>query len=123
MRPSKIHPYIPVIFQNAIFSLLLFAPMTFKKTRHRMCYDSSFKMPWTQKSSRLKHSILKDYGYIPKFPGNASLVCSIVRCVIARNEATQGSELCPLGCFVPRNDAKVNSLRFSIFLYPICISC
>ena len=50
-----------------------------------------------------KTSISKNLGYIPVIFQNASLVCSIVRCVIARNEATQGSELCSLGCFVPSN--------------------
>ncbi|MBX9703031.1 MAG: hypothetical protein K2X39_02640, partial [Silvanigrellaceae bacterium] len=42
---GQVHEYIPVIFQNAIFSRLLFTSMKLKKTRHRMFYDSFFKIP------------------------------------------------------------------------------
>jgi general secretion pathway protein J len=55
--------YIPNFLQNAIFGLLLFALMASKKVRNRAGYYSLFSKPSAQKSSRPKHSILKELGY------------------------------------------------------------
>ena len=43
---------IPVILQNAIFSLLLFSPKLLLKTPNRMDYYSPLKEAWTKKSRR-----------------------------------------------------------------------
>ena len=43
---------------------------------------------------------------------NPSLDCIGLRFVIARHEATQGTELRTLGCFVSRNDPEVGFVRF-----------
>jgi len=55
--------YIPVILQNAIFVLSLFALAASKKIRNRVGYSSLFSRRQSQKSSRPKTSILKDHGY------------------------------------------------------------
>jgi hypothetical protein len=54
--------YIPNLFQNAIFGLLLFARVALKKIRNGAGYSSFFSTPPAQKSSRPKPSILKDIG-------------------------------------------------------------
>lgn len=64
--------YIPELFQNAIFGLLLFSPKPFLKIRNRAGYYSPLKMVWTKKSSRPKHRILKELGYISKIFGTLS---------------------------------------------------
>ena len=58
---------IPNFLQNTIFALLLFALKILKKIRNRAGYYSSFSKSSAQKSSRPKHSILKELGYIGQF--------------------------------------------------------
>ena len=58
---------IPLIFQNAIFGLSLFAIAVLKKVHNRTGYSSLFSRRQSQKSNRPKPSILKDQGYITSF--------------------------------------------------------
>ena len=55
--------YIPLLLQNAIFGLLLFAIGGSKKVHNRAGYSSLFWNLQSQKSSRPKPSILKKQGY------------------------------------------------------------
>ena len=55
--------YIPIQPEDTGFMLLLFPPIAHKKIRNRVDYYSSFYVRWAKKSSRIKTSIFRLYGY------------------------------------------------------------